>query len=397
MKTRLELADIIRPDLDKYLADKTLTVNQRNTLLSVCRCRTAELGGHIDRCDTCGHIKVSYNSCRNANCPKCGGIKRIRWLVERTRELPPLKYFHMVFTVPDILNSLFLRFPKPMYSLLFQSAWKAVQTFAAEHRYLGAETGMIAVLHTWGQNLTLHPHVHCIIPAGGITVQNQWRDAKKADKGYLFPVKAVTKVFRGIFTDGLIRLNDMKEVRMKNPIDPKNKGLHALYRHEWVVFSKAPLPGQTPEKLVSYLSHYVNRVAISNDRIRAVSDDSVRFAYKDYRDGKPKQMSLPKAVFVKRFLLHVLPKGFRKVRYYGLLSSRKKTKALFCVNFCIGNNYDPKKTPTDWQSIYRIYYKKEPMVCPKCKKGKLKQQIAFKPIRGDPEAFINTLKSGIKL
>ena len=317
--------------MSEYLGDGTLIHQQKEALRAITSCRTAKLGGHIDKCDQCGHTAISYNSCRNANCPKCGGLKRLRWMLQRIVELPPVPYFHMVFTVPDLLNSLFIKYPEAMYNLLLGSVWETVREFAKDPKYLGVSSGMISVLHTWGQNLSLHPHVHCIIPAGGLTPQNQWREAKKLATNYLFPVKAVSKVFRGIFTKGLIRLHEKGWICMQHPIDPKNKGLHPLYRNKWVVFSKAPQWWQSPEQLVKYLSHYVNRVAISNDRILNVTDESVLFSYKDYRDGKTKKMPLSTNEFIRRFLMHILPKGFRKVRYYGILSNRKKKTSLLHV------------------------------------------------------------------
>ena len=203
MKTKLGLADIIRPVQDEYLRENTLTYNQKKALLNIVACRTAELGGHIQECGNCKKLYMTYNSCRNANCPKCGGIKRIKWMLGRAEELPPVPWYHIVFTVPDVLNGLFIKYPKVMYGILFHSAWETIETFARDPKYLGARSGMLAVLHTWGQNMGLHPHLHCIVPGGGITVQNTWRGAKKTKSKFLFPVNAMGKVFRGIFTDKL--------------------------------------------------------------------------------------------------------------------------------------------------------------------------------------------------
>ena len=395
MKPKFGLADIIRPVLQQYNNDNRLTANQQKALTDIVSCRTASLGGHIERCDNCKKELIAYNSCRNTNCPKCGGTKRIEWMLRRKAEMPPVPCFHIVFTVPDTLNGLFLKWPKPMYGILFRAAWETIGSLSENPKYLGAKPGMIAALHTWGQNLSLHPHVHCIVPGGGINGQNQWILAKKIKSRYLFPKRVLSKLFRGIFTHKLMKLHQKGEICMSKPIDPKNKGLHGLYRHAWVVNCQAPHKGAHADKLIGYLSHYINRTAISNERIIDISGDTVTFAYKDYRDSQHKQMPLGRQEFIRRFLMHVLPKGFRKIRNYGFLSNRKKRISIFCINLTVGNYEKKVAVPSDWKGIYRMHHGSEPSVCPFCRKGAMETKISFNPIRGDPKGFTDTLEKMI--
>ena len=256
-------------------------------------CRTAALGGHIDRCDECGHERVSYNSCRNRHCPKCQGLDRQRWVQAREADLLPLPYYHMVFTLPDKLNVLCLANAKPLYHLLFQCAWETVKTFAADPKYLAARTGMIAVLHTWGQNLSLHPHLHCIVPGGGLDADGNWVEARGKGK-FLFPVKAMSLVLRAKFVQGLRKLYDEGKLTFVGQAaalaQPQGfaKLLRSLYQKPWVVYAKKPFAG--PEQVVRYLGRYTHRIAISNHRIRKLENGKVTFVWKDYRDGGKKKL-----------------------------------------------------------------------------------------------------------
>lgn len=294
-------------------------------MTNLVQCHTSALGGRLKACDHCGHTHLMWYSCRNTHCPGCNYAKREKWILNRKEDLLPVGYFHLVFTLPDDLNPLCLQWPKEMYNLLFRSTWETMNAFGQNPKHLGAQTGMIAVLHSWGQNLSLHPHVHCLVPGGGLTQRGKWKEARSRGR-FLYPVKALSKMFRGKFTDGLIKLQAQGKINMETRFDLCQKHLHPLYRREWVVYAKKPTNG--PSHVVEYLGRYVNRVAIANSRIKSVSDQQVEFMWKDYRTGKRAPMVLEGQVFLKRWLMHLLPAHFVKVRHYGLLSCRHKQEAL---------------------------------------------------------------------
>ena len=285
---------------------------QLRTLSAIRRCRTAALGGHVDACTDCGSIQISYNSCRNRHCPKCQGHKREQWIQAREADLLPVPYFHVVFTLPEALNPLAMQHPKRVYDALFGAAWSTMQSFGQNK---GLQMGMIAVLHTWGQNLCLHPHLHCIVPGGGVGKVGRWHPIR-ADGAFLFPVKAMSKVFRARYTAALSKAVTLDQVLRKE-----------LYKQPWVVYAKQAFG--SPNAVVEYLGRYTHKIAISNQRILTIADDTVTFSYKDYKaQGCKKQMSLSHKEFIRRFALHILPKGFVKMRHYGILSSTWKRKKL---------------------------------------------------------------------
>lgn len=305
MSPKKEIADVIRHVL---LSDSQYTVHQQKTLRAISICRTAALGGHVDACTNCGSVHISYNSCRNRHCPKCQGHKREEWIQKREADLLPCTYYHVVFTLPKELNRLALYDPKLCYDALFKSAWATLEQFGAGE---GIKLGMIAVLHTWGQNLSLHPHLHCIVPGGGIDKNGVWKKQIRSDK-YLFPVKALSKVFRA------------KYVSQLRDAGVKEQGLFdQLFSKEWVVYAKRPFGG--PKQVIEYLGRYTHKVAISNHRIKDVTPTETTFSYKDYRDGgSKKMMTLKNEEFVRRFALHILPYRFVRIRHYGILSSSWK-------------------------------------------------------------------------
>jgi hypothetical protein len=288
---------------------------QVRTLSAIRRCRTAALGGHIDACDQCGNIRISYNSCRNRHCPKCQGHKREQWIHARTHELLPVPYFHVVFTLPDALNTLALHQPKQMYDALYAATWQTLATFGKQK---GVQMGMIAILHTWGQNLSLHPHLHCIVPGGGVDNNGIWKHVR-TDGTFLFPVKALSKVFRAKYVAQL-----SKSIPIDNAL--RNK----LFEKQWVVYAKKPFG--SPQSVVEYLGRYTHKIAISNHRLQHIDESTVSFGYKEYRQhGIKKTMTLTHAEFIRRFAQHILPLRFVKIRHYGFLSStckRHKLKAL---------------------------------------------------------------------
>ena len=297
------------------------------------QCRTAALGGHVDVCDGCGLLQISYNSCRNRNCPKCQGLEKEAWSIQREEELLPVPYFHVVFTLQHELNGLCLHNPRFMYGLLFESAWYVLRTFAADPKWLGAQSAATMVLHTWGQNLQLHPHVHCIVPGGGIDKAGRWQNPRKGGPNFLFPVLAMNKVYRAYFLKQLKIALESGQLSLPKDF-PKRSAYKSwkekLYKTEWVVYTKPPF--SKPQNVVNYLARYSHRIAIYNQRITTVTKDTVSFRYKDYRDGaKQKTMCLQGKEFLKRFCLHIVPDRFRKIRHYGFLSNAAKKKALTLV------------------------------------------------------------------
>lgn len=289
-------------------------------------CRTQALGYHLYQCqdDKCRHLKYQYHSCRDRHCPNCGAIKKQQWIEARTQELLPVKYYHVVFTLPHELNSVVMGHRRVLYKLLMDAAAGTLLCFARDPRYLGATAGIVSVLHTWGQQLSFHPHVHCIVSGGGITTNNEWKHATKNQWRFLFPVKAMSQVYKAKFLQALKKLIDSDGVRLICESDEKEL-LNLLYNKDWIVYAKAPFGG--PHAVIEYLGRYTHKVAISNHRIVSINDqeDTVSFTYKDYADGgKQKQMTLSSAEFIRRFQQHILPKRFTKIRTYGYLSNRNR-------------------------------------------------------------------------
>lgn len=342
-------------------------VFQQKVLRAIERCRTSAYGGHIDRCDECGHDRISYNSCRNRHCPKCQTTNRERWIQQRMEELLPCTYFHIVFTIPEELNPYCQKYPRGMYDVLFHASRDTMQTFGRDAKHLGAEIGMISILHTWGQTLTLHPHVHLIVPGGGVTPCNNWKAAKSEGR-YLFPAKALRKVFRGKFMEAFLKLM----VQRKEPISPRFKDL--LYLKDWNVDTRRPFLG--PKQVVEYLGRYTHKIAISNHRLKSISDGQITFSYKDYRDGgKKKEMTLSSGEFLRRFCLHILPHGYMKIRHYGILSSRKKPQ-LKALQERLGVANQTEE-PTDYKHITLTKLGFDIDQCPCCKTGKMVRLLNF--------------------
>lgn len=309
---QFEVAHVLEK-LGKKVENIGLNTWQLRTLSAIKKCRTAALGGHIDACDGCGSLTISYNSCRNRHCPKCQGNKREDWIAARSTELLPVPYFHVVFTLPDSLNSLAIHDPRLVYGLLFEAAWETLKTFGKNK---GIQSGMIAVLHTWGQQLSLHPHLHCIVPGGGIAKERQWQNSR-GDGKFLFPVKALSKVFRAKYCEKLKAKEPIKYEQIRQE----------LWQKPWVVFAKKTFG--SPASVVEYLGRYTHKIAISNRRIKSIDSQNVTFDYKDYRqNGIKKQMTLTHQEFIRRFSLHILPKRFVKIRHYGFLSSTWKRQKL---------------------------------------------------------------------
>jgi hypothetical protein len=387
-RPRLEVAEIVRRHGDEYLRAHGATAAQRKVLRAVQNCRTAALGGHVEACDRCGQQRIAYNSCRNRHCPKCQGPATARWLEARAAELLPVPYFHLVFTLPGALGPLALQNPRVVYGLLLQAAAQTLLEVAANPRHLGAEIGFLAVLHTWGQNLLHHPHVHCVVPSGGIAPDGfRWVHCRK---GFFLPVRVLSRVFRGKFVHGLKQAAARGELVFHGRLaelaqaDHFERLLDRVVRHDWVVFSKRPFGG--PKQVLKYLARYTHRVAISNRRLVALRDGQVTFRWKDYaRGGRQRQMTLAAVEFIRRFLLHVLPGGFMKIRHYGLLANRARTaqrelcrRLLNVPTTTISSPADPHvagmpDSNADAASLRR---------CPYCQEGRLRIIQQLPPLFG---------------
>jgi hypothetical protein len=323
----LELQDIIIDHGDSFKENKKLPSSKLKALNSIEACRTEVLGSHVDECSECGHKRISYNSCKNRHCPKCQSFKKEEWIEARKSELINVIYFHVVFTLPSELNAIIYRNQEILYSLFFKCVAETLKELAYDKKYLGAQIGITSVLHTWGQTLSYHPHIHCIVPGGGLSPSGI--EFRRSKKKFFIPVKVLSRKFRGKFLYYLneeIKANTVKIAGDVNFKDLKN----SLYKKDWVVYCKKPFKKST--NVIEYLSKYVHRVAISNNRIIDYTDKKVTFKWRDYRDNnKEKVMTLDVDEFIKRFLLHVLPKAFTKIRYYGILGNRnKKSKLLKC-------------------------------------------------------------------
>ncbi len=365
-RSRSEVADVLNK-LGIKIEHLGLNAWQLRTLSALKKCRTAALGGHIDACDTCGNITISYNSCRNRHCPKCQGKNREDWIQAREAELLPVPYFHVVFTLPEAINALAVHNPKLVYSTLFEAVWETISLFGKNK---GLQMGMVSVLHTWGQNLSLHPHLHCIVPGGGIDKQGKWANVR-VDGKFLFSVKALSKVFRAKYCDKLKEKDVVQYQKIRQQ----------LWKKPWVVFAKRPFGNA--KAVVEYLGRYTHKIAISNHRIKAVEEQTVTFVYKDYKEkGVKKEMTLSHEEFIRRFSLHILPKRFVKIRHYGFLSStwkRQKLKLLqqqLFVPIAIGIVQQPEK-------------KIRLLKCRCCKIGNLHTILIFDK-RGPPTAYLGS-------
>ena len=357
MRARYEVADVLR-HLDNSIESIGLNTHQLRTLSAIKCCRTPALGGHIDECDACGIIKISYNSCRNRHCPKCQGHKREEWIQNRTADLLPVPYFHVVFTLPDTLNRLALYQPTVVYDALFKAAWQTIHQFATTK---GLQAGMICILHTWGQNLGLHPHLHCIVPGAGVDAKGNFKVVTPNGK-FLFPVKALSKVYRAKYVAML---------REKGVTD--KSFIEKLFTKDWVVYAKRPFGG--PTQVIEYLGRYTHKIAISNHRIQSVDSNDTTFYYKDYRcHGLKKKMTLNNREFIRRFAMHILPHRFVRIRHYGMLSSTwKRAKFVELRN--------QLKMPSPKIEIATRLHN-----CPCCKKGKLVTLLIFDK-RGPPNQY----------
>lgn len=318
MRPILELAHVVKTHEQEFIKKHQPLYHHGRVLRAITQCRTAALGGHVDRCDSCAHERISYNSCRNRHCPKCQGTNRERWIEAREQDLLNVNYFHVVFTIPQEFNVYCLKYPEELYDILFKSSKDTLFQFAQNPKHLGADIGFISVLHTWGQTLQLHPHVHMIVPGGGITKAGKWKTSK-SDGDFLFPVNAMKVIYKNKF------MAYFKKFLQSKQLAEDVATRRYLYKKEWVVYVKEPFNG--PGQVIEYLGRYTHKIAISNHRLLDLKEGKLRFKYKDYRHGNVnKVMELDALEFIRRFCLHILPPGYVKMRHYGILSNRGKQR-----------------------------------------------------------------------
>ncbi|MGQ9665632.1 MAG: IS91 family transposase [bacterium] len=372
-RQKIEIADIFRRFEAEYYQKHDLSIEKKKVFNAIINCRSQSMGGHTLKCDTCGHVQHAYNSCRNRHCPKCQYLKQILWVDKLKARILPVKYFHIVFTVPSTLHSLFYANQAICYDLLMKSASQAVLKAGENPAFLGAKTGCVAILHTWGQALTYHPHVHLLVPAGGF--DNDMTEWIKSEKNFFAPVKALSSLFRGIFAENIYRnaVNLMPSVIGEKTNIPFLRDL--IYKTSWNVYAKPAL--NNAEKVIEYLGRYTHRVAISNARIVDIVNDKVLFKWKDYRHGgKLKIMQVDAVEFINRFMTHVLPCGFYKIRYYGIFANKLSSDML--DTFLSMNNKEMDISSLEgksWQEIVQEIFGYDPFHCRICKTGRLIWQI----------------------
>jgi len=368
----LELGEIVRQHGHSYVATHGATPAQQAVLHALARCRTAALGGHLEACDRCGHRRAVYHSCRNRHCPKCQALAASDWLDARRADLLPVEYFHVVFTLPHELCPLALHRPRVVYDLLFRAATETLAAFGRDPRYFagdsGGTLGITAILHTWGQNLSLHPHLHCVVTGGGLSADGQ-RFVRPRHKGFLFPVRALAKVFRGKFLAGLRRAFEAGELGddVSTP-----KLCETLRRLDWVVYAKPPFAG--PERVLAYLGHYTHRIAVSNHRLLSLEQGCVAFRYRDHADGnRQKVLRLEVNEFLRRFLLHALPKGFVRIRHYGLFANRHRQERIARCRALLAQPIPEPRSPEGLCEKLLRLTGKDVLRCPACQQGRMVQ------------------------
>lgn len=389
MQKQISIGDILDQHGDRYINDNHISGQQKGLIHLLSACRTAGLGSHFEKCNQCSYTGKSYDSCRNRHCPTCQQKDKLEWLDKRMKELLPVGYYHLVFTLPHELNPLCLQNKKVMYRILFKAASQTLIELAKDTKHLGADIGLITVLHTWGQNMMEHPHLHCIMPSGGLSSDKEhWVHPNKKNKFFIH-VNVLSRKFRGKFLDMFKQAYDKGELEFKGKQAPNGgKGkfstlISLLYQKEWVVNIQAPFG--KPEKILEYLSRYVFRIVITDRRIMEVKDGKVRFSWKDYRTNRFCEMKLDIDEFIRRFLLHVLPSGFFKVRYYGIFSSRYRKQNIETAKRILEQEIEDQKEEdiedglqtwekqnTVWTEILEAISKFKKPNCPACKKGRLR-------------------------
>ena len=371
---KVELAEVFARHDARFRATHGLAAVQQRAMRAIEPCRTERLGGHIERCDACRQLRYHYHSCRNRSCPKCQTLAKERWLEARRTELLPVPYFHLVFTLPHDLNPLAQGNPRVIYTLLFQAVSATLIEFGQNPRWLGGDIAATLVLHTWGQKLTQHLHLHCLVAAGALGPDGQWISSRR---GFLFPIAALSAVFRGKFTAGLSRAFDAGQIQLDGSTsalaEPSQRArlLTQLRKTPWVVYTKKPFGG--PQQVLDYLGRYTHRIAISNNRLLSVDGACVRFRYKDYAHGnRRKVMNLAAGEFIRRFLLHVLPTGFMRIRHYGLIANCVKRAKLAQARSAL--EYQPplpEQQPESVEVFWLRVAKRDIHQCRHCHTGRM--------------------------
>jgi len=373
----LEVACIFKEYGGAFLAKHKLCIDQAKAFTAISQCRTAALGGHSNNCDQCGHLQMAYNSCRNRHCNKCQYTKQLVWVDKLKGSLPVCRYFHLVFTIPAALHKTFYINQRLCYGLLFKAASKTLQKAGKNPKFLGAQTGAVAVLHTWGQSLTYHPHIHMLVPAGGLSEDGmEWIPSGKK---FFLPVKALSKMFRGVLWNLLEKQIKGNNMRLPADVTTTSTLKKRLYAKNWHVYAKKSLAG--PQSVVQYLGKYTHRVAISNSRLVAAKEGKITFRWKDYRNKLQKQlMCLDAEEFIGRFMRHVLPSGFYKIRYYGLLATANKSKKQQCFALMDKPLAVSLLQNISAKQVLNIVTGKDPDTCPKCKNGKMIARTILDPV-----------------
>jgi len=383
----IEVADIFRSYGPAYREAHKLPYNHLRVMRAIEVCRTAVLGGHKDQCDICGHLEISYNSCRNRHCPKCQTLRKEKWIEARSEDLLPIQYFHVVFTIPSELNPLVLRNQKVMYDLLFRSVSETLTELAHDQKHLGAQIGATGILHTWGQNLMDHPHIHCIVTGGGLSPDgSRWVSCRKK---FFIHVKVLSEVFSGKFLDYLKHCFKKGALvfpgsisHLKEPGDFKIF-MRQIYKKKWVVYCKPPFGG--PQGVLQYLGRYTHRIAISNNRILSNRDGKASFLWRDYADNnRQKTMTLKADEFIRRFMLHVLPARFVRIRHFGLLANRNRKDAIALCRKFLGSGITETKenvSKETWQEQLIRICGIDVTVCPVCQKGRMLRVAILNPLR----------------
>ena len=383
----IALSDVVRQFGNALINQQKLSPQQSKSLLNIVQCRTSVLGGHEEVCDTCGAVSYSYNSCGDRHCPKCQLNKQLSWIEKLEKEVLPIKHYHVIFTLPHSLNDICLWNDKMYYSLMFKTVWATLRSFGYTH--YGVESGAIAILHTWGQNLSLHPHIHCIVPAAGYSLNGKWKNIGKNNNKYLYPVKQLSATFKGKFLSGLTR-----QLKKQN-ISGFNSHIQKAYATDWVVYSEAPMSGT--KQIIRYLGQYTHRIAISNDRILDISNDDVFFQAKDYRDNATiKNTRLKGVEFIRRFVQHILPKGFVRIRRYGVYhhTVKRNLGLQFTVEdsdfYTLVNSEKKIEEHKKKEETSTCLIDTHARTCPHCKKGKMLRRRELPRIRS-PAANINAI------
>jgi hypothetical protein len=378
-RPKLEVADVFRRYGEAYRQQHgaSMSVGQRRVMTAIEVCRTSVLGGHLERCDQCGYERNAFNSCRDRHCPKCQCLARAQWIEDRQTELLEVPYFHVVFTVPEEIAAIAYQNKEVVYGILFQTTAETLKTIAGDPQHLGAEIGFFAVLHTWGQNLQVHPHLHCVVPGGGLSPDGQrWVPCRP---GFFLPVRVLSRLFRRLFLESLQRAFDSGKLQFFAALEPlreRTAFVQLVARAkacEWVVYAKRPFAG--PEQVLDYVGRYTHRVAISNNRLLDIENGQVRFQWKDYRHGdQSKTMTLSADEFIRRFLLHVLPDGFQRIRYYGFLGNRYRREKLERCRRLLGMP-TPAEPSNPAENDYRDRYEEltghSLHQCPQCGQGRM--------------------------